>query len=356
MSVISVQINEDDEIECNVNVPGTKTGPTAIIEGKRNRVTRKTAGFVDDNDDEDDADYGNNDDSNDEDYILDAPEAGGDIVYADAEDDNDENDNDDPMEHDPGAELDAAMAAQQADDDDDDDERNTVLVPNRDGSMTIKRKAKTIIEHICGKCSKSYKSMASLKRHLNLCRHMPKNPEVAQRMKKELNRSVTSTDAGDVLPNECFCCYEDKATAHVGFIACNFCPKTFKSHINLERHLFTLHAPSKEFACTVCNATCVTQEIYQMHVDSHEEGKPFACDKCGKEFTRKYHLDRHLLYTECDPKQAKKKLPCNVCSKEFTRLDNLREHLRSHMGQAQRRKDYQCPYCEKSFYGSSLLK
>lgn len=326
MDSISVKINEDDEIEYVIEhcADGAHEDDEELL------MQLNRNGNVDD-----DEDGANNDGAFDG-------------------DDDDDVDNTDVIDHDPGAELDAAMAAQE--EDDDDDEQNTVLVPNDDGSMTIKRKEKLVIEHVCGKCFKSYKSAASLKRHLNLCRHVPKNAAVAQRMKRELNRSVTSTAPADVRPNECFCCYEDKASAHVGFMACNFCPKTFKSHINLERHLFTLHAPGKEFACNVCNATCVTQSIFELHMESHDDGKPFACDKCGKEFTRKYHLDRHLEFTDCDPNRPKQKLPCNVCNKQFTRLDNLREHLRSHMGQAQRRKDYQCPYCEKSFYGSSLLK
>lgn len=145
-------------------------------------------------------------------------------------------------------------------------------------------------------------------------------------------------------------------TFQYGHIKCDFCPKSFKSHVSLARHLFTLHSASKKYACSMCNAVCVNGAILEAHIESHDTGKPFACQNCGKDFTRKYHLDRHLKYTDCDKSLRKTEIPCHVCGKVFTRTDNLREHLRAHIGQSTRKKDYQCPHCEKSFYGSSLLK
>lgn len=38
------------------------------------------------------------------------------------------------------------------------DEEN-VLVPKSDGVMTIKMKKKTVFEHVCAKCGKSYKTL-----------------------------------------------------------------------------------------------------------------------------------------------------------------------------------------------------
>lgn len=38
------------------------------------------------------------------------------------------------------------------------DEEN-VLVPKSDGVMTIKMKKKTVFEHVCAKCNKSYKTL-----------------------------------------------------------------------------------------------------------------------------------------------------------------------------------------------------
>lgn len=84
--------------------------------------------------------------------------------------------------------------------------------------------------------------------------------------------------------------------------------------------------------------------------------EPVQCVTCGKKFTRKYHLERHLVHTSCNPGDIKKdEFGCEVCGKVFSRVDNLRMHLRAHLGQKSRSRDFQCPYCEKSFYGSSLL-
>jgi uncharacterized C2H2 Zn-finger protein len=83
---------------------------------------------------------------------------------------------------------------------------------------------------------------------------------------------------------------------------------------------------------------------------------PAKCPTCGKTFTRKYHLERHLVHTSCNPGTIEKQeFACEVCNKVFSRIDNLRMHLRAHLGQKSRSRDFQCPYCEKSFYGSSLL-
>ncbi|KAJ6647300.1 Protein suppressor of hairy wing, partial [Pseudolycoriella hygida] len=237
------------------------------------------------------------------------------------------------------------------------DEEN-VLVPKGDGVMTIKSKKKTILEHVCAKCSSSYRTLVGLKRHLNLCRNTPKDHPV--QLKQET--ALVDIDFSSVDEDTCFCCLEPKDSAHVGHVKCNFCPKSFKSHLNLERHLYTIHSANTSFPCKSCNATCPSKLVLDLHMLSHSTGKPYSCQVCGRDFTRKYHLDRHKKFSKCSSSSTassapknKSNLTCQVCSRVFTRIDNLREHLRGHMGQPTRRKDYQCPYCDKSFYGSSLL-
>ncbi|CAO1429178.1 unnamed protein product [Diamesa hyperborea] len=90
--------------------------------------------------------------------------------------------------------------------------------------------------------------------------------------------------------------------------------------------------------------------------DTKKKPAKISCENCGKTFTRKYHLERHLLHTSCCPEtKTKDHLSCEVCGKSFTRVDNLRMHLRAHLGVKSRTRTFECSYCEKSFYGSSLL-
>ncbi|XP_070392971.1 oocyte zinc finger protein XlCOF6-like isoform X2 [Dermacentor albipictus] len=83
--------------------------------------------------------------------------------------------------------------------------------------------------------------------------------------------------------------------------------------------------------------------------------KDLDCPVCGKQFTKKYYLQRHLQMTACSGKPPPSHL-CELCGKVYSRKDNLREHLRAHAGEVTRRKKYMCDHCGKTFHGISLLK
>lgn len=101
---------------------------------------------------------------------------------------------------------------------DDLDNNDPELITNTDGTMSIqlakkKTKNSTIVEHVCGKCCKTYSTFAALKRHLNLCRNLPKN-EVVSDANDFSHIDVTDPE----YETFCFCCNEDKTTAHVSCI------------------------------------------------------------------------------------------------------------------------------------------
>ncbi|XP_052901745.1 protein suppressor of hairy wing [Anopheles moucheti] len=254
-----------------------------------------------------------------------------------------------------------------SEDDRDDDEDYEDLSDNPDSDPDLLETAdgRLILDmkrsKYCGKCKKIFKTTSEQKAHKYKCPGVV--DEVQDVILKE-RIAAKHANPGEEFhkycnpnpDNPCYCCGEDVSTAHVGHIRCKFCPKSFKAYEYMERHLSSIHSESDAFPCCYCNAKCSTQTILDEHLKTHDEGKPYACMACGKDFTRRYHLDRHEKHTKCGmvPKEVEV-LPCEVCGKQFTRIDNLREHLRSHMGQGARKRDYQCPYCSKSFYGSSLL-
>ncbi|XP_052862988.1 zinc finger protein 37-like [Anopheles cruzii] len=211
----------------------------------------------------------------------------------------------------------------------------------------------------CIRCKKPFKTTADMKAHKSKCTGVV---DVAHETIKKERLAAKFANPSEEFhkycnPNPeqpCYCCGEDVTTAHVGHIRCYFCPKSFKAYEYMHRHIDSIHAESEDYACGFCNAKCSSQLVLVEHIKTHSEGKPFSCITCGKDFTRRYHLDRHAKHSNCG--DTKKDVqPCNVCGKVFTRIDNLREHLRTHMGQSVRRRDYQCPHCPKTFYGSSLL-
>lgn len=57
-----------------------------------------------------------------------------------------------------------------------------------------------------------------------------------------------------------------------------------------------------------------------------EEGKPFPCPDCTKQFKRSEHLKRHIRSVHSNIRP----FHCKYCEKQFSRSDNLAQHLKTH--------------------------
>ncbi|CAH0550769.1 unnamed protein product [Brassicogethes aeneus] len=204
----------------------------------------------------------------------------------------------------------------------------------QEGTDNVEGEEKEIFE--CDSCFKVFRTSAALKRHITVTH-------------------CTNDSNDDPLTFQlCVCCGEPSDSGHtIGDFKCEECGKLFLQQNNLARHVSVEHPPNNEYVCSECKKKCANVNELVDHMRIHPI-KSIKCTGCDREFTRKYHLDRHLFHTGCMGTE-KKAFECRVCSKMFTRKDNLAEHLRAHAGQKNNRKVFHCEFCDKTFKGLPLL-
>jgi len=66
-------------------------------------------------------------------------------------------------------------------------------------------------------------------------------------------------------------------------IPCEKCGKRFSTKDYLNRHV-RREVAAKLFTCSICNATLREKIDLQAHLDTHNGEKHFACDMCKKRY------------------------------------------------------------------------
>lgn len=194
-------------------------------------------------------------------------------------------------------------------------------------------------EFLCEVCQRSFKTRAGLKRHIQVVH----------------GENIVEDDP--LTFHICPCCGEPLDSAHTfGDYKCDKCGKLFTQLSMLKRHNSLEHPESPDnFKCPECSFNCKLQSEFIVHLKSHNF-KVVKCGVCLREFTRKYHLERHLL-AGCPEFKDQPEFQCMDCDKTFHRKDNLRAHVaKAHTGTVKKKKDpYVCMYCNKEFQVNALL-
>lgn len=94
-----------------------------------------------------------------------------------------------------------------------------------------------------------------------------------------------------------------------------------KSPLKPYKELDTL----RPFPCNICGKMFTQRGTMTRHMRSHLGLKPFACEECGMRFTRQYRLTEHMRVHS-----GEKPYECHVCGGKFTQQRNLISHMRMH--------------------------
>ncbi|CAG2104984.1 unnamed protein product, partial [Medioppia subpectinata] len=102
------------------------------------------------------------------------------------------------------------------------------------------------------------------------------------------------------------------------------------------------------YACPVCSQVIASKSAFVIHLRSHADVKPCACDTCGKRFRSKSQVSRHKLTHE------EGRHVCDICAKKFKTSHHLKRHKIIHFPEE---KPFECHLCDyKCNVNSNIVK
>ncbi|CAG9857348.1 unnamed protein product [Phyllotreta striolata] len=127
---------------------------------------------------------------------------------------------------------------------------------------------------------------------------------------------------------------------------CNFCGKNYTRKNGLDRHMLS-HSGVKPFECRECGKCYITKDTLKTHMLTHSGIKAHKCTVCEKSFTQSSHLSYHMRRHN-----GERPYSCSFCGKGFLSTYHLDRHKLMHTGV----KPYECKQCGKQFVRSTTLR
>lgn len=111
-------------------------------------------------------------------------------------------------------------------------------------------------------------------------------------------------------------------------LACPECSRSFSCRWKVQRHVDSVHATSRPFACDGCDGCTKTFKssgaLRQHRVYKHTEDKPLQCDRCIMTFMWESSRRRHVKLVHESSILLRR---CTECGQAFERKIQLDDHL-----------------------------
>lgn len=146
--------------------------------------------------------------------------------------------------------------------------------------------------------------------------------------------------------------HDDKVSSHVAqenSFMCHVCGKSFTRKRYLSRHVMRHEETSKKFTCQICGWKFFERQKLRLHLETHkptdQQSLPYKCSLCDRQFHNKAGWSDHM-----NGHAGKRPWKCDACEAAFTYRGALKRHQNVH-----REKQYKCKTCSKEFAHKETL-
>jgi len=171
-------------------------------------------------------------------------------------------------------------------------------------------------------CVKKFHTKSNLKSHVDVVHHKKKDLPCEVCGKLFYNASLLKAHSETHNPDKLYCSH---------------CPAAFASTKTLKIHIRTKHTTEENVPkCYICQKTLASENVLRQHIARvHFHEKNFVCVHCGKAFYENTELKAHLA-THAPPNQNEN-ISCQMCETKFKNQKNLRSHIKTVHGNLEKK-------------------
>lgn len=217
-------------------------------------------------------------------------------------------------------------------------------------------------QHQCSQCTRRYKKIHHLERHISKCDGIPP-PTLKPLWQKNQDGRFSCAVPGcnsDKSWTSSFSVWHHFNAEHADMqdeaycvFHCDMCSNKFPTKSMLTRHRNHKHEANFRFQCSVCPKRLSSNKSLKLHMTQHTGEKPFACDFCSYRAITQSIVNQHKLrmHEGSMPDKVIPNFVCEICGKSFKVKSNLKEHMASHS----ETRSFLCPICGKSLKNRQCL-